>query len=350
MPQSWRPPAYRPAPGAHAIQRRYLTRSIVKYLARQGRRGDRGAGLRCISPTDSILVRSSDTQQGRANLMVSVVGPEARGGSVGRLPAGPSKATVAWRDLAEGAARRWMWTALSLQDIKLRYRGSILGPFWLTISTVVMVAAMGAIYSTLFHMDAAAYLPYLAVGLVIWQFISTVITEGCETFLRAESVIQQIPIPFSIHAYRAVCRNLLVLAHSLVIIPIAILIFGPAMSWRVVEALVGLVMLAFNALWISVLLGMVSARFRDVPPIVGNFLQVMFFLTPVFWPIDAVGAWKSILALNPLFAAIDVIRAPLLGTAAVPTSWTIVSASTIVGCAASFLLFARFRARIAYWI
>jgi homopolymeric O-antigen transport system permease protein len=282
--------------------------------------------------------------------MFSVVGPEARRGSVGRLPAAPSRATVAWHDLAEGAARSWMWAALALQDIKLRYRGSILGPFWLTISTVVMVVTVGAIYSTLFHLDAAAYLPYLAIGLVIWQFISTVITEGCDTFLRAESVIQQIPIPFSIHAYRAVCRNLMVLAHSFVIIPIAIFIFGPAMSWRVVEAVAGLVMLAINALWISVLLGIVSARFRDVPPIVGNFLQVTFFLTPVFWPIEAVGAWKSILALNPLFAAIDVIRAPLLGTAAVATSWTIMCASTAVGCAVSFLLFARFRARIAYWI
>jgi hypothetical protein len=194
--------------------------------------------------------------------MFSVVGPDADGGSVARLPTAPSRATVAWRDLADGAARSWMWVALALQDIKLRYRGSILGPFWLTISTVVMVVAMGAIYSTLFHMDVAAYLPYLAIGLVIWQFISTVITEGCDTFLRAESVIQQIPIPFSIHAYRAVCRNLMVLAHSFVIIPIAIFIFGPAISWWAVEAAAGVVMLAINALWISVLLGMVSARFR----------------------------------------------------------------------------------------
>ena len=282
--------------------------------------------------------------------MFSVVGPETRAGSVGKLPTAPSRATVAWCDLAEGAARSWMWVALALQDIKLRYRGSILGPFWLTTSTLVMVVAMGAIYSTLFHMDAASYLPYLAIGLVIWQFISTVVTEGCDTFLRAESVIQQIPIPFSVHAYRAVCRNLLVLAHSFVIIPIAIVIFGPPISWRVVEAVAGLVMLAIDALWISVLLGMISARFRDVPPIVGNFLQVAFFLTPVFWPIEAVGGWKRLLALNPLFAAIDVIRAPLLGKAAVPTSWAIVFVSTVVGCAVTFLLFARFRTRIAYWI
>ncbi|HYZ41561.1 MAG TPA: ABC transporter permease [Stellaceae bacterium] len=282
--------------------------------------------------------------------MVSVVGSEARGDAAASFPDAPSRAAAAWRDLAEGAARSWMWTALALQDIKLRYRGSMLGPFWLTISTVVMIGAMGAIYSSLFHMDVATYLPYLTIGLVIWQFISTVITEGCETFLRAESVIQQIPIPFSIHAYRSVCRNLLVLAHSCVIIPIVLTIVGQPISWRIVEAAAGLALLAINAFWVSVLLGMVSARFRDVPPIVGNFLQVTFFLTPVFWPLDAVGSWKPILALNPLFAAIDVIRAPLLGTSAVASSWPIVSAVTGLGCAITLALFARFRTRIAYWI
>jgi ABC-2 type transport system permease protein/lipopolysaccharide transport system permease protein len=259
-------------------------------------------------------------------------------------------ALLAWRDLADGAAKSWMWTALALQDIRLRYRGSVLGPFWLTISTVVMVAAMGMIYSTLFHMAIATYLPYLTIGLIIWQFISTVITEGCETFLRADSVIQQIPIPFSIHAYRLVCRNLLVLAHSFVIIPIVLVIFRQSIHWRVVEAVAGVALLSVNALWISVLLGLVSTRFRDVPPIVASFLQVAFFLTPVFWPLDAVGRWSPILALNPLFAAIDVIRAPLLGASAVATSWTIVLLSTLLGCALTFALFARFRTRIAYWI
>lgn len=275
---------------------------------------------------------------------------DANTGAVQSLPTPPSRALLAWRDLTDGGAKSWMWTALALQDIRLRYRGSVLGPFWLTISTVVMVAAMGMVYSTLFHMELATYLPYLTIGLIVWQFISTVITEGCETFLRADSVIQQIPIPFSIHAYRAVCRNLVVLAHNFVILPVVLAIFRQSMGWRVLEAVAGLALLAVNALWITVLLGMVSTRFRDVPPIVASFLQVMFFVTPVFWPLDAVGPWKAILALNPLFAAIDVIRAPLLGVSAAPTSWTILSISTMLGCVLTFALFARFRTRIAYWI
>ncbi len=69
-------------------------------------------------------------------------------------PAPRSPVSAAWSDIISGAAKSWLWMALAFQDIKLRYRGSVLGPFWLTISTVVMVASMGVIYSTLFNISA----------------------------------------------------------------------------------------------------------------------------------------------------------------------------------------------------
>lgn len=266
-------------------------------------------------------------------------------------PALPGRAVLAWRDLAAGWHRRWMWGALALQDIKLRYRGSLLGPFWLTISTAIMVLAMGVIYPYLFHMEARRYLPFLAVGLIVWQTLSGIANEGCTTFLGEESVIQQVPIPFSIHAYRCVCRNFLVLAHSLVIVPVGMLILELPVDWRVIMIVPAFVLLAINGMWLSVLLGLVSARFRDVPPIVANFIQVLFFLTPVIWPITALhGTIRTIMEFNPFFAVIDIIRSPLLGSAPAATSWPIMLVTTVIGCGAGFVLFARFRGRIAYWI
>jgi ABC-2 type transport system permease protein/lipopolysaccharide transport system permease protein len=282
--------------------------------------------------------------------MIVVAPSDTDTGVVQSLPVPPSKPAAAWHDLVQGAAKSWIWASLALQDIKLRYRGSLLGPFWLTISMLVMAGAMGLIYPRLFAIDAKTYLPYLIIGLVVWQFISGLVTEGCDTFLRAQSVIQQIPMPFSIHVYRTVCRNLLVLAHSFVVIPIGLIIFRLAVDWHIVETAAGLALLTLNGVWISILLGMLSARFRDIPPIVANFMQIGFFITPIFWPIDALGDWKSIAALNPLFAAIDTVRAPLLGVAVSETSWIVLLFTTVAGCGMTFALFARFRTRIAYWI
>ncbi len=286
----------------------------------------------------------------RPAAMVSVAIGEDENDRAEEWPTPPSRTALAWRDLADGFGRSWLWGALALQDIKLRYRGSMLGPFWLTISTLVMVVAMGAIYGRLFHVDIATYLPYLCLGLIVWQNFSSTITEGCETFLREQSVIQQVPIPFSIHAYRNVCRNFIVLAHNLVIVPIGLVIFAIPIDWHILEIIPGFLLLAINGFWISILLGLISARFRDVPPIVASFLQVLFFVTPIIWPVELLGDWQAIATFNPLFAAIDVVRAPLLGVATADNSWMALLIMTVLGCGVTFAVFARFRTRIAYWI
>jgi len=82
------------------------------------------------------------------------------------------------RDLAAGLARSWIWSALSYQDIKLRYRGSLLGPFWVTLTNLILVVAMGGIYGALFHIETEIYVPFLMCGLSSWQFISTMANRG----------------------------------------------------------------------------------------------------------------------------------------------------------------------------
>src|SRR5215475_725422 len=150
------------------------------------------------------------------------------------MPRRASPTAAAWADLVEGMSKSWMWSAMAMQDIRMRYRGSLLGPFSLTISMVIMIAAMGLIYARMFNMEITHYLPFLTVGLVIWNFVSTVILEGCQTFLSAQNIISQVRMPFSIHAWRTVYRNLIVLAHNMVIIPLVLIIFRVPIGWNVI--------------------------------------------------------------------------------------------------------------------
>ena len=267
------------------------------------------------------------------------------------LPVRSSRALSAAADLLGGLVRSWLWINLAHQDLKLRYRGSILGPFWQTITTGVMVGSMGFIYAKLFHMKLENYLPLLAVGLVFWQFTSGMITEGCGTFYSAQTIIQQVKLPFSLHAYRLVYRNLLILGHNFVIIPIVLIIFPQPIVWpRLLELGPGLGLILLDGVWISILLGMISARFRDVPPIVASIVQVVFFITPIFWSANGLGPHRWLADYNPIYAAIDVLRAPLLGQPPERHSWLILVLVTLLGCAGTFAFFARFRARITFWV
>ena len=105
-------------------------------------------------------------------------------------------------DIVKGSALwRLSWT-LGWLDIKLRYRGSVLGPFWLTLSTGIMVGALGLLYSSLFHMNLHEYLPFLSLSLVLWGFLSTLISEACTTFTEAE-----VDHPLGTHAVLRVCHH-----------------------------------------------------------------------------------------------------------------------------------------------
>ena len=153
-------------------------------------------------------------------------------------------------------------------------------------------------------MEITRYLPFLTVGLVIWNFVSTVIIEGCETFLSAQNVITQVRMPFWF-TLGIVYRNLIVLAHNMVIVPLVLIIFRVSVDWTVIVIVPALAVLTINGIWLSILLGMISARYRDVPLIVVSLVQVIFFITPIFWPPEALGIWMQALPLNPLFAAVD---------------------------------------------
>jgi ABC-2 type transport system permease protein/lipopolysaccharide transport system permease protein len=271
-------------------------------------------------------------------------------GDTAASPARSDRILQAADDLVDGLRRSWLWTTLAHQDLKLRYRGSILGPFWQTITTAVMIGAMGLIYAELFHTPLEHYLPLLSAGLVFWQFTAGMITEGCSTFYSVQGIIQQVKLPFSLHAYRLVYRNFLILLHNFVIFPIVFAIFPMPVVWlQMFELAPALVLILLNGVWVSILLGMISARFGDVPPIVASIVQVVFFVTPIFWPAAALGEHRWLAEFNPIYAAIDVMRAPLLGEPTEPYSWLILAIVTVLGCAGTFAFFARFRTRIAYW-
>lgn len=262
----------------------------------------------------------------------------------------PTRLERALADLRQGLALRWLWTELALQDIRLRYRGSILGPLWLTVSMLVLATIMGGIYSHLLVTKVPHYVAYLLTGLVLWQFIVAITTEGCAMYVTAQGIIHQVPLPYSVHAYRLICRNFLVLAHNAVVIAAALLFYRVAVDWHVLLVFPALLVLAVNGVWIATLLGMASARFGDIPPIVASLTQVLFFVTPIFWSPDALGRWKTLAEFNPAFAAVDIVRAPLLGVPAEPYSWLVMALTTVLGGGLGLAVFARLRTRIPYWL
>ena len=257
---------------------------------------------------------------------------------------------VAWQDVTEGLAAWRLAFTLGWLDIKLRYRGSILGPFWLTLSTAIMVLAMGVLYSQLFHMEVQKYLPYLALSLVLWNTLGGLVGDACTCFTSAEGSIRSLRMPFTIHATRAVVRNVLVLLHNVVVIVGVFAWFEIWPGATAFAALPGVALWVIDALAACLLLGAFCARFRDVAPIVGSIMQIAFFLTPIIWQPELITDNAQYLLLNPFYPLLALVRDPLLGVMPELGVWIAAAVWSAVLCLSAWALFARVRGRLAFWV
>jgi ABC-type polysaccharide/polyol phosphate export permease len=216
----------------------------------------------------------------------------------------------------------------------------------------VQIAALGLVYGGLFRLGPSDYLPHLATGMTVWALMAGMINEGCNCFILAESYLKQGALPKAMFPARVVLRCFFNFGHDVIIVVIVLVIFPISLGWQTVLALPGLLLLAVNGFWVGLLVGMLCARFRDLPPIMASIVQVAFFVTPVIWvPASLTGhAAARFLALNPFALFLSLVRDPLLGETVSVTRWLIALAITFGGLAAAFAVFSRFRARITFWL
>jgi lipopolysaccharide transport system permease protein len=262
----------------------------------------------------------------------------------------PRRMERALADLSAGfAAWRLAW-ALSQLDLRNRYRGSVIGPFWLTLSTAAMLLGLGLLYSTLFKIELAAYLPHLAVSLVVWNAMAGFVIDATTSLTSADGVIRQLSLPYTVHALRCMFRHALTAAHSL---PLIIIVFAATGTLPGPEALLiipGFVIMGLDAFAAAMFLGMICARFRDIGPIVANVMQLAFFLTPIMWKPELLEDKAVWLPLNPFFSLLEMVRGPLIEGGGSLVAWGAALVYSALLCTGSLLFFARFRNRVAFWV
>jgi len=253
-------------------------------------------------------------------------------------------------DLMSGLLHFDMWWRFAVFDIKQRFRRSVIGPFWLTLSMGIMVGAIALVFSSVFKQDVAKILPYIAVGLIFWGLLTSCINEGAVVFIGSAAHIRNVPMELSIHVYRMIARNVIILCFNMAIYLIVLLLFPHPLNFNYLLAIPGFALFLINLTWISISLAVLSARYRDIPQVMASLVQVVFFVTPVFWSVDSLPHRPAFIVWNPAYHLLEVVRAPLLGGTASTLSWIVAAGCSLLGCAATVLLYRRAYARISYWV
>ena len=253
-------------------------------------------------------------------------------------------------DIRKSLRSYHLWLSLGWQDIKQRYRRSVLGPFWITLSLGVTVVMMGVLYAKLFRQDIRFYLPYLATGMVVWSLISSLINESATVFIQAEGIIKQIPMAFGIHVLRMIWRNVIIFFHNMVVVLAVMVFFGVNPGWNIFLFPFAIFLIVVNGYWVGILLGILGTRYRDIVQMVTNIVQILFFLTPVMWTPSSIKNKIWVIEYNPLYHVFNIARNGLLGGAVPWQSWGVVLLMTMLGWGLAFRFLVRYRSRIAYWL
>src|SRR5580692_11599045 len=254
------------------------------------------------------------------------------------------------QEIVAGFSAWRVWGIMGWDDIRQRYRRSVIGPFWITLSMGVFILILGVIYSRLFHTELETYLPYLTVGFVVWGFISASANDSCIAFIDANRIIKQIKLPYSVYVLRVVWRNFIIFLHTIVIfIPVAI-IFKIEPKLSMLYVIPGLFLVGVNLIWLTAVIAILSTRFRDIQPIVGTVIQLGMFATPIMWNVSAIGDSKIVAEVNPAYHLIEIARAPLLGSAPELKSWLVACGLAVFGSLLAIALMVRASRRIVFWL
>jgi len=252
-------------------------------------------------------------------------------------------AAIGWLPAIQIAA------ALAWSDMRHRYVRSLLGPFWMSIQMAIMVAVLGSVIGHFSNASAVARLPMLALSLTAWTFLNSVVLDATTALQNSASLIKDRALPPVIFLLQCVFRQGLFALHNACVPLILWLVLAPKEFGGAVVALPGLAVFIVCTLGLSLVLGAMATRFRDLKPIIESSLTLAFLSSPIIWSPEMINQASSVMRLNPLTHLFAIWREPLAtGHIAMP-SVTYVLAGLSVLAVASVVTIARLR-KAAFWI
>lgn len=261
----------------------------------------------------------------------------------------PSEFNKSCQDFYTALIRWKLWMYLGWNDIRMRYRGSALGPFWITLSMLIFIVAFSIVYSRLLHQKLDDYVPFLTAGYLTWILISGVLSDSCNTFIESTAFITEIKLPYTVYIMRLLWRHFIIFLHNLAVyLAVAVYFRIPLSdaSWLIFP---GLLLLFLNLFSFAVVFSILGAKYRDVTQVIASVIQVAFFVTPISWAPNMLGA-SSIVVFNPLNYYMELVRAPLLGRYPVEWAWTVALILSCFVLVVAFTIFTKQRRNIPFWL
>lgn len=253
-------------------------------------------------------------------------------------------------DISLARKSRSIWLTLGWNDARGRYHRSKLGVLWANLSLMMLVFALGPVYSKIMGVSLELYLVHLLLGLVVWNYVSSIISESGREFINSTSYLVSFQLSYFTLLMRVVWRNFIILLYQMVGFVLVALIFRIEINLVWASVPLALLIITLNALWMGLIASIVVTRYRDFDELINNIIRLIFFVTPIMWIADFSDDLLFIANANPFYHLIEILRAPLAKSYFPEDSWFYVSVLCVVGWSIALPLFVKFRSRLSFWL
>lgn len=202
---------------------------------------------------------------------------------------------------------------LITRDIKVKYRRSVLGLLWTILNPLLMMCVLYLVFSKLFRFDIENYAIYVLSGQVIFNYYQVTTTDAMMSILNNSTLIKKVYIPkYMLVLVKTLSGTVSLLASYLALL-IVIVVTGGKIYITNLLAIFPFVSVVALSLGAGLLLAALTVRFRDILHLYGVFCTLLFYVTPIIYPLSILPNYmKKLVVLNPLTAIMDVFRTIVL--------------------------------------
>lgn len=253
----------------------------------------------------------------------------------------------------EGIMKWEMWYSFGWMDIVQRYKRSVIGPFWLTISSAITTLALCLIWAGIFKTDLSVFMPYFSLSNVVWVLVSTCIIESTQILISFEGLLRQVKLPISVLIFRMLWRNLIIFLHLLPI-PLTVFFFYPdgfhIGLYQLASTFMSIIVLMIFLYVYCSLVAIMCTRYRDLIQVVISLTQLIFLATPILWQASSLSNRSYLYEYNPFYHLLQIVREPILVGVLPSTSYLIVMSLITVGGIVLGVVERKASIKIIYWL
>lgn len=215
-------------------------------------------------------------------------------------------------------------------DFKLRYQGSFLGILWSVLKPLMLFAVMYMVFVKFlrFTDGTETYPLVLLLGISLWTFFTEATNVGMQSIVSRGDILRKINFPKYIIILSSMTSALIGLAINLCVVVLFMLLSGVQLTSNIVFLPINIIQLFMLALGLALLLSTLYVRFRDISHLWDVITQILFYATPIIYPLSQIAntkvlgmAAQDITMILPTTQVIQDIRHNLVSPENVPTVW-----------------------------